>query len=250
VKQAISVQDMIEAVAAFQAAHDDVTTTWFVRLPSGTVPTAWRGGGAIAETGGVWRADAECVAATGYSAAWADRYAAARHQHVDPVMRRALSGFGPFDWRTLDWTSDGAVAFRREATAHGVEPWGVTIPIHGADGCVAAISLNAPGDESRWDALADRAIGPAMMVGAVLQERLHAALAAAPELQRPCLTARQRDVLGWLSVGLDIAAIAERLRLSPSTVRGHLAQARTRLGARSTPHAVAIGVQRGLIADW
>ena len=45
------------------------------------------------------------------------------------------------------------------------------------------------------------------------------------------LSAREREVLGMLAEGLSGAAIAERLVLSPETVRTHVRNAMDKLGA-------------------
>ncbi len=58
------------------------------------------------------------------------------------------------------------------------------------------------------------------------------------------LTPRERDVLGLLSEGLDGAAIAERLFLSPATVRNHIQHILSKLGVHSRTEAVALVLRR------
>jgi DNA-binding CsgD family transcriptional regulator len=61
------------------------------------------------------------------------------------------------------------------------------------------------------------------------------------------LSQREREVLQLVAEGFEIAAIAERLSLAYATVRTYLRSARSRLGARSAPHAVALALVMGEI---
>jgi DNA-binding NarL/FixJ family response regulator len=60
----------------------------------------------------------------------------------------------------------------------------------------------------------------------------------------PLLTPREREILALLAGGLDGEEIAERLVVSPLTVRTHIRNAMNRLAARTRPHAVAIALER------
>jgi DNA-binding CsgD family transcriptional regulator len=63
------------------------------------------------------------------------------------------------------------------------------------------------------------------------------------------LTAREREILGFLATGLSGAAIAADLVLSPETVRTHVRNAMAKLGASTRSQAVALALQRHEIAD-
>ena len=63
------------------------------------------------------------------------------------------------------------------------------------------------------------------------------------------LSAREREVLGYLAEGLSGAAIAERLVLSPETVRTHVRNAMEKLGASTRSQAVALALESGIIGD-
>ena len=58
------------------------------------------------------------------------------------------------------------------------------------------------------------------------------------------LSDREREILGLLATGESGAQIAERLVLSPETVRTHIRNAMSKLGASSRAQAVALAVQR------
>jgi len=58
------------------------------------------------------------------------------------------------------------------------------------------------------------------------------------------LTSRERDVLRLLTEGLDGAAIARRLFLSPATVRNHIQHILSKLDVHSRVEAVALALRR------
>jgi DNA-binding CsgD family transcriptional regulator len=63
----------------------------------------------------------------------------------------------------------------------------------------------------------------------------------------PQLSPRQRDVIELVAEGLTSIQIAERLGVSPETVRTHLRNARLKLGASTKAQAVAVAMLRGEI---
>ena len=63
------------------------------------------------------------------------------------------------------------------------------------------------------------------------------------------LTAKERAALSLSATGLDVAEVAEALNESPHAVRGLLASAVRKLGARSKLEAVLIALQTGEINE-
>jgi NarL family two-component system response regulator LiaR len=62
------------------------------------------------------------------------------------------------------------------------------------------------------------------------------------------LTPREREVLALLVDGLNNTVIAERLVVSPSTVKSHVSNILTKLGVASRTEAATLAVREGLIA--
>lgn len=62
------------------------------------------------------------------------------------------------------------------------------------------------------------------------------------------LTEREREVMTLVASGLQSADIAERLFLSPETVKSHVHNALNKLGAHTRAHAVAIALVTGQIS--
>jgi DNA-binding CsgD family transcriptional regulator len=62
------------------------------------------------------------------------------------------------------------------------------------------------------------------------------------------LTAREREVLCWLSKGLRVQQIAHNMGVATVTIEFHLKNARKKLGAKTREQALAIAIGRNLIA--
>jgi DNA-binding NarL/FixJ family response regulator len=83
--------------------------------------------------------------------------------------------------------------------------------------------------------------------GTYVDPELAGQLTVDGEMQRlSALSSREREVLELLADGLNGQMIAERLFLSPETVRTHVRNATTKLGARTRVQAVAMVVRRRL----
>ncbi|GLZ02093.1 response regulator transcription factor [Actinoplanes sp. NBRC 103695] len=94
----------------------------------------------------------------------------------------------------------------------------------------------------------DALLSPAATKGLIrhlLDQPAASALPAAPELGG--LTNREREVLALVSQGMSNEQIAERLYLSPLTVKSHLARTMSKLGARDRAQLVVIAYQTGLV---
>jgi DNA-binding NarL/FixJ family response regulator len=68
------------------------------------------------------------------------------------------------------------------------------------------------------------------------------------EIVEEALTPRELEVLGLLAEGFPNKRIAERLQISPQTVKFHVASISGKLGAANRTDAVRRAVRRGLIA--
>jgi DNA-binding NarL/FixJ family response regulator len=68
----------------------------------------------------------------------------------------------------------------------------------------------------------------------------------APRPQLSALTEREREIVGWVAAGLSNDQIAQRLVLSPATVRTHLSRAMAKVQARDRAQLVVFAYQGGL----
>jgi ATP/maltotriose-dependent transcriptional regulator MalT len=61
------------------------------------------------------------------------------------------------------------------------------------------------------------------------------------------LSRRELEVLTLIAAGSDLRQTAEELTIAPTTVKTHLRNALSKLGARNRPHGVAVAMHLGLI---
>lgn len=112
-------------------------------------------------------------------------------------------------------------------------------------GCTAFVLKDSPIAEA-VDAIRAAARGESVISPALLSRIL-------PRVRRDyrsvaeSLTPREREMLGHLAEGLSNQAIAERLGVSVNTVRNHVQNVLTKLGAHSKLEAVAVAVREGII---
>jgi len=117
----------------------------------------------------------------------------------------------------------------------------------------AMLLQEALGSGARGFAL--KAGSPAELVAAIravaagdeyLDPRI-AQLIERPDVAAVKLTKREREVLTLLAKGMKVDEIAEQFVLSPLTVQTHVHNAKSKLGARTRVHALALALQQGQI---
>ena len=70
-----------------------------------------------------------------------------------------------------------------------------------------------------------------------------------PGVEAGTLTERERAVLALLAEGHDNSAIADRLFISPSTVKNHISSVLAKLGVENRVQAAAYAVRHGLVDE-
>jgi DNA-binding NarL/FixJ family response regulator len=85
--------------------------------------------------------------------------------------------------------------------------------------------------------------------GTYVDPRLNSALLSrrATQTQR-MLSKREREIMDLLAQGLTGEQVAERLYLSPETIKTHIRNAMNKLEAHTRVHAIAIALRKGFIS--
>ncbi|WP_414544842.1 response regulator [Nostoc sp. CCY0012] len=88
------------------------------------------------------------------------------------------------------------------------------------------------------------AMGRSMLTEEVVQALLQPHKQSSQSLYE--LSKRQQEVLALLALGLSNEAIAQRMKLSPSTIRHHVSQVLNKLGVINRTEAATTGMRIGL----
>ncbi|MFJ7495915.1 response regulator [Streptomyces sp. NPDC097727] len=92
------------------------------------------------------------------------------------------------------------------------------------------------------------AAGEAILFPAALRRMVAARpLGSAEALPRAALTGREEEVLRLMATGLSNPEIAQSLTVSLETVKTHVGNVLTKLGAQNRTHAVVIAYESGLV---
>ncbi|HTN60520.1 MAG TPA: autoinducer binding domain-containing protein [Devosia sp.] len=189
----------------------------------------------------------EITGMSSYQPQWQAHYLERNLTLVDPVVRLARQYMRPFCWSRTDpaFQDSATREFFDEAEEFGISS-GLTIPIPASYGRFAMLTMvSAECNTAQTVELGNpvRAITAAALVHVWL-----AKFAAGNENPaKPLLTGRQLACLTWASFGKTTPETAMLLGISPNTARFHLVDAKERLGAVNTSHAVRVAVERGLI---
>lgn len=107
-------------------------------------------------------------------------------------------------------------------------------------GAISYLLKNISAD-TLHDAILNAAAGRSTVAPEATQALIQTA--ARPHPPGHDLTAREREVLSLMVTGLNNPAIAERLIVSPSTVKTHVSSILTKLGVASRSEAVAYAIR-------
>ncbi|MBB4304343.1 LuxR family quorum sensing-dependent transcriptional regulator [Rhodobium orientis] len=183
--------------------------------------------------------------ASGLPLSWFERYMQENYVGEDPVVKRLRSSAQPFVWRdTLNdrTTNELGTKIMNEAHEHGLGD-GFCVPIHGADGFQAGVSLGAPDVD-----LSERHRGALHLISIYVHNQIRELLMRnRVELPSVRLTPRELECLKWTSAGKTSWEISKILNISQHTVDWYLGSLGRKLGAVNRTQAVAEGFRRGFL---
>ncbi|MEL7116085.1 MAG: LuxR family transcriptional regulator [Pseudomonadota bacterium] len=186
-------------------------------------------------------------AALTYSPEWVDHYIEQGYERIDPVVQGCLRRFHPVDWRRLDWSGRAVRTFMDEANDAGVGQQGFSIPIRGPSGQFALFTISDRRGESDWERYTEEHVRDLILVAHFVNQKALELERGSDEASTASLSPREVDALTMLAMGYNRAQAAESLSISEHTLRVYIESARHKLEAANTTHAVAKGLNLGLI---
>ncbi len=142
---------------------------------------------------------------------------------LEEQWREFLTSGAAEGWYQLYVPDRGSVPVEFSATANVLPARHLSVFIP-HDEATADLAGGAPPSEAAWKAI------------------------TAGESGRLQLTQREREIMTLVASGLQSGDIAERLFLSPETIKSHVHNAMGKLGAHTRAHAVAIALVTGQIS--
>lgn len=198
------------------------------------------------DVGAWWRQDSSLGAST-YNPEWGARYIEQDYHKIDPVVAGAARSFIPLNWKNLDWADKQRRQILREAIDFGIGNQGYTVPIHGPDGQFAIFVINSTCSDDEWERIVGSQRSAILVISHFFHQKVLEITKVFGEQPAVKLSARETDVLTSLALGKNRSQAAYDLKISENTLRVYVDSARHKLGALNLPHAIAIGLKKGLI---
>lgn len=190
------------------------------------------------------------ICAFRYDEEWAARYEHELYLHDDPVVALCLHSSTPLVWSEHTRVK-GAVGRQIQVMneAHDFQlTRGLAVPIHGYQREFGIVSVSSDESEREFKKLVDAHIHiihlSALHFHSAIQTKLPSPIAAGA---KPSLTAREIEVLQWISRGKTSWEASVILKISERTVKSHLEHAMRKLNVYKRSHAVAKAMSLGMI---
>lgn len=179
-----------------------------------------------------------------YPADWIKRYLQMGYVDVDPVLREGFQRTMPFEWSELTIDIEKEGAFLADALAHGVGPYGLSIPVIGRRGHRGLFTVSSSGSEREWVEFRETRFSALIEIANKVHRRVIAEVFGEDHLH---LTDRELECLRWTALGKDTGDIASILNISVHTTRDYLKSVRYKLDCVTSAQAVSKAVKMGLL---
>lgn len=194
--------------------------------------------------------DRKPVIVSSYPQKWVNHYIEKGYQHVDHVILKGPHQVLPFTWSGL-CKKYGMTAqqkqFFNEAADNGLSD-GLGIPVHGANGAYAMVSMasRVSGDELHrlLDSHQKDIHIISLVYNTVARDLLEAQKFGAV---LPVLSRREKECLLWMSRGKTAWDTGRILHISEAAVKFYLANARAKFAVTTTKEALVLAIMKRLI---
>jgi len=192
---------------------------------------------------------AEPVLVHSFSDEWIERYVSNNYATVDPVVERGLASVIPFGWGGNKYRKVMGSESRKmmdEASDFGLSR-GFTVPIHGARGELAVLSVALPEKSSEAQKRIVAFGHEVQILGLHFHAHLGEKIFSEGLKKHVTLSKREGECLLWAAQGKTAWETSEILKISDHTVREYIKSACRKLGVFSKNHAVVKAIMLGLI---
>ncbi|MDW3180790.1 LuxR family transcriptional regulator [Roseobacter sp.] len=194
--------------------------------------------------------DSDGTLMTTYAKEWQHHYFSRNYEEIDPIVLTGMNKFLPIDWSKIPKVKKNTRRFFGEAKEFGVSDQGVTIPVRGAIGETALVSLNADLAPMDWSRYLRHSVSDFTYFAYLLHREALRKMAQPARRTRTHLTRREKEVLQWAALGKTSWETSRILSLSERTVEFYLSNALAKLGAATKAQAVSKAIHQGhIIAD-
>lgn len=185
-----------------------------------------------------------------YDTEWKLIYIDQNYLLIDPVVQKFFSASHPFNWRPLE---RNAPSLFKQAGKFGVGRQGLTIPLFAPFIGRALFSFTSHASNEKWKCFVTEQIGDMLVLASAFHKRFAWVMASKGKLPMPNFTARERDCLQLLVMGMACKQISAVIGISESTAWEHIRSCCKKMNCVSfrqlAPRALALGlVEPALLA--
>ena len=184
---------------------------------------------------------------TTYAKDWQNHYFTMNYDEIDPIILTSMKNFLPVDWSLIPKLKKNTKRFFGEAMDFGISEQGVTIPIRGASGETALVSLNSEISQSAWASHLKYQISDMTYFAFLLHNEVLHSMKCPTETISVTLSKREKEVLQWAAEGKTSWATSVILGLSERTIDFYIGNAVSKLGAATKTQAVSKAIAEGHI---
>ncbi|GLS33892.1 LuxR family transcriptional regulator [Mesorhizobium albiziae] len=180
-----------------------------------------------------------------YPDEWQERYFEMGYDRIDPVIKTGRKRAGAFRWSEVYNDASTTENERRvldEAATFGLRS-GISVPLHGPDGCFAIMSFAQPWDRE----FQNRTIIYLQLAALHFHLRVAKFANSSGIVDAPKLSPREKECILWTARGKSSWEIGQILGISVNTVNFHIKNIMRKLDTGSRTVAAIKAVNFGII---